>query len=159
MVRALQSAIPEDTMPNTALKASSVMALLLSTFAAASVTLPTTAQAAADDIFCIQYTDQNGEEQIDCETREDWLAECALSDPDHTSEHCQDVAESDPRRFAPAETLTDSQSTNQSTPIVPPEPPAQPDRSGETFEPREPKEDKPGATVEPRDTSTELQLR
>ena len=67
-------------------------AVLLASFVfipAAVVTTP--AAAADDDVICFDYPLPGGGEETECGTVGDYKAECKLTDPDNTSEFCQDV--------------------------------------------------------------------
>jgi len=43
------------------------------------------------EVLCFDTIDANGQEDVDCETVENLKAECALADPDSTTEVCQDA--------------------------------------------------------------------
>lgn len=74
---------------NTARIASALLIASLAFLPAAALTTPTV--AADDDVICFDYPLPGGGEETECGTVGDYKAECKLTDPDNTSEFCQDV--------------------------------------------------------------------
>ena len=95
------------------LATSAVLALSLLSGAAIA---PAFAEADAPiDVICWDM-EIDGQLVTECDEVDDMVAECALSDPDNTSEECADAAEankSKPHRTARVpQSLSDSQSDN-----------------------------------------------
>jgi len=93
--------------------ASAVLALSLLSGAAVAPAL------AEDEVEVICWdTVIGGVEQVDCDTVANLVAECALSDPDNTSDVCSDAAEANksrPSRHALAPQSLSSSETGVST--------------------------------------------
>src|SRR5690606_5729568 len=53
--------------------------------------ITTPATASDDDIICFDYPMPGGGTEVECDTRGNYKAECKLTDPDNTTEFCQDV--------------------------------------------------------------------
>ncbi|WP_297113171.1 hypothetical protein [uncultured Devosia sp.] len=52
---------------------------------------PSVALAGDDDLICFEYQLENGEDELECDTRGNYKAECALTDPDTTTDFCQNI--------------------------------------------------------------------
>ena len=72
------------------LRAGAMLVLALGLFSPAAFVV-TPAAAADDDIICFDYPLPGGGSDTECGTVGDYKAECKLTDPDNTSEFCQDV--------------------------------------------------------------------
>lgn len=67
-------------------------ALLLASFVfLPAATAITPAAASDDDVICFDYPMPDGSNETECGTRGDYKVECKLTDPDNTTEFCQDV--------------------------------------------------------------------
>jgi hypothetical protein len=93
--------------PNT-LRAIGTTAATLAALVAFTPLAPSIAMADDDDLICFEYQLPNGEDELECDTRGNYKAECALTDPDNTTDFCQDInSEFEGRDEAP-QSLSDS---------------------------------------------------
>lgn len=94
------------------LRAGAMLVLALGLFSPAAFVV-TPAAAADDDIICFDYPLPGGGSETECGTVGDYKAECKLTDPDNTSEFCQDV--NSRLIFRPTAVLGDTGTPNNSS--------------------------------------------
>lgn len=61
-------------------------------------TAPGIATADDNDLICFEYQLPNGQDELECDTRGNYKAECKLTDPENTTDHCQNVNSEFPGR-------------------------------------------------------------
>jgi hypothetical protein len=93
--------------------------LLATTLLAPAGFLATPAAAGDDDIICFEYSLPKGGSETECGTRGGFKAECKLTDPENTSDFCQDV--NSENRFTPGglSSLSGPSSTELVLPATP----------------------------------------
>lgn len=103
------------------LRAMSAVTLTLGALLAAAPMVPTVAVADDDDIICFDYQLPNGQDETECGTRGDYKAECKLTDPENTTDFCQDINSAFPgRNDAPQSLLGGGGGTVDPTPPLRP---------------------------------------
>lgn len=78
--------------------AMSAVALTLGALLALTPAAPTAALADDNDLICFEYQLPNGEGELECDTRGNYKAECKLTDPENTTDFCQDINSAFPGR-------------------------------------------------------------
>ncbi|MCP8884147.1 hypothetical protein NIM87_11585 [Devosia sp. XJ19-1] len=78
-------------MTITNLRATGATLLTIGTLLALTPLAPSIAMADDNDLICFEYQLPNGDDELECDTRGNYKAECALTDPDNTTEFCQDI--------------------------------------------------------------------
>ena len=78
-------------MINRNLRATGAIAIAFGTLLALTPLAPSIALADDDDLICFEYSLPNGEDELECDTRGNYKAECKLIDPDNTTDFCQDI--------------------------------------------------------------------
>ena len=78
-------------MKTIELRAMSAVALTLGALLAMIPMAPGAAIADDDDIICFEYSLPNGQDELECDTRGNYKAECKLTDPENTTDFCQDI--------------------------------------------------------------------
>lgn len=85
-------------MTTIQIRAMSAVALTLGALLALTPMAPSIVQADDDDIICFEYSLPNGDEELECDTRGNYKAECELTDPENTTDFCQDINSAFPGR-------------------------------------------------------------
>jgi hypothetical protein len=108
-------------MTTIQLRAMSAVALTLGALLAMTPMAPSVAIADDDDIICFDYPLPNGDTEIECDTRGNYKAECKLTDPENTTDFCQDVNSAFPGRDEAPQSLMDG-GGGTVDPVPPPRP-------------------------------------
>lgn len=78
-------------MTTTKTRALGATLLTLGALLALAPMAPSIAVADDDEIICFEYQLPNGSDETECDTRGNYKAECALTDPENTTDFCQDI--------------------------------------------------------------------
>jgi hypothetical protein len=73
------------------LKTAAAIAVFTLSLIGGATFAPTIALADDDEIYCFDFKGANGQDEIECDTIGNFKAECALTDPDTTTDHCKHV--------------------------------------------------------------------
>lgn len=78
-------------MTTTKTRALGTTLLTLGALLALTPMAPSIAMADDEEIICFEYQMPNGTDETECDTRGNYKAECALTDPETTTDFCQDI--------------------------------------------------------------------